>query len=261
MPEEYANLADTISTDDEWLSDVEDATDTEEDTGAAEQEQNEKEALEEKPAQTLKVKYNKEEREIDPYSPEAKDLLEKGLNYDKVRTERDSLRDSDAFKVLDAFAAQNGMTREEYVQFAAKHQRDALVRSEKQTLLKENPDAADELIDELAERRAAEKAVKIEQQQTSAKQAEWEAFANEYPGYSDLAQLPPVVQERVAAGETPVLAMRSYELAQARAKIAELEKEKTAEEQNKKNAEVAIGSSKSTNADAPYNAFLTNFVI
>lgn len=72
---------------------------------------------EQKPGETdkefkLRVKYNKEDRELTV--DEAREYAQKGLNYDKVVSERDSIKNSKAYKRLERAAKDKGMTIDEY---------------------------------------------------------------------------------------------------------------------------------------------------
>lgn len=62
--------------------------------------------------ETLRIKYNGEERDIS--LDEARILAQKGLNYDHVLAERDT-RYQRELNALDAVAARQGMTRAQYI--------------------------------------------------------------------------------------------------------------------------------------------------
>jgi hypothetical protein len=62
----------------------------------------------------IKIKYNHEEKEIT--LDEAKELAQKGLNYDKVYGEFDNLKKNPALSYVEKFAKQYNMTPEEVVQ-------------------------------------------------------------------------------------------------------------------------------------------------
>ncbi|MBR5543685.1 MAG: hypothetical protein IKU65_06280 [Oscillospiraceae bacterium] len=61
---------------------------------------------------TLRIKYNGEERDIT--LDEARVLAQKGMNYDHVVSERDTKYQRE-LQFLDRVAAENGMTREQYM--------------------------------------------------------------------------------------------------------------------------------------------------
>ena len=113
--DEYTNSSEAIDDGSDMF--VEDAptSDTQENVEQPEQENAETVQPEQKEApaqkgQTLKVKYNGEEKELT--FDEAVILAQKGMNYDKVTAERDTLRNSKEKQILEKFAKASGMNIE-----------------------------------------------------------------------------------------------------------------------------------------------------
>ncbi|MBO0959560.1 hypothetical protein J1P26_07410 [Neobacillus sp. MM2021_6] len=62
----------------------------------------------------LKVKFNHEEMELDEMT--ARELAQKGLNYDKVQEKLQALESDPRLNFIESLANQNGMTADEYIQ-------------------------------------------------------------------------------------------------------------------------------------------------
>jgi hypothetical protein len=101
---------------------VEDTTPTEE-TEVEAPETQEQETQTEQPEQTpfLKVKYNKEEMELD--EERARELAQKGLNYDKTIERLQALESDPRLSFIEDLAQQHGMTPDEYIE-AVQQQRE-----------------------------------------------------------------------------------------------------------------------------------------
>jgi hypothetical protein len=71
----------------------------------------------------LKVKYNKEEMELD--EERARELAQKGLNYDKVQERLQALESDPRLGFIEQLANQYGMTPQEYMQAVQQQQEQA----------------------------------------------------------------------------------------------------------------------------------------
>lgn len=115
MDEGMANQSQTdVATDvsTEQVSTVQSADNSEATTPSTEQQT----APAETPTtQTIKVKYNHEEKEI-PFE-EATTLIQKGLNYDKVQGTLQQMQEHPALKFVEKIAKENGMSTDELVQY------------------------------------------------------------------------------------------------------------------------------------------------
>ena len=165
---------------------------------------------------------------------------QKGMDYDHVRNERDQLRHSPEFEVLDKMAKASGMTRAEYIARIREMERAEEQRGIENQIRDMHPDAPDDLISETArlrqqaaeaEKRSAEeqkaRAVReaAEQSRRERQQKEMREFIEAYPDMRDFKkEIPAEVWERVRGGESLLSAYRAHENAQLKAKIAAMEK-------------------------------------
>lgn len=174
-------------------------------------------------------------------------LAQQGLDYERVRTERDQLREyrsqaDPALNVLKAFAEKSGMTLEEYVDYCRvqtimeggvdEPTAKAQVEVEKQRAQMDAQQRAGQEAQKLREEAQAQ-----EQARAQAQRRDMEAFLEAYPEVK-AADVPREVWEKVAAGESLVSAYARHQNQQLVAKIAAME-------QNGANAAKAPGSMKS----------------
>lgn len=216
-----------------------DATPTEE---AAEQPQEETTPAAE-PA-TFKVKHLGQEMELTQEQLIAN--AQKGMDYDRIRQERDALKNAPELQILDHYAKQNNMTRQEFVNFLKEQQMAQEVTTQVQRGIPE--DVAKQLVE--LRRKEAERTQKEQAaQQEQAQRKQFADFVQEYPG---VKEFPPEVKAAIESGETPLSAYRAWENRQLKAQLAAME-------QAKKNATKAVGS---VAGDAPPEAvddFLAGF--
>lgn len=190
----------------------------------------------------LTVKYNGKETKV------AKDdiptFVQKGMNYDHVMSELDSMRQGNAYKALKKFADKEGMSVEQYAKYVLdKEDADALTEAEAQ-VRKENPNLPNNIIKELAEARAAKKANNAKAEQSSAEEKAWAEALKEYPDMTR-ESIPEDVLEAVANGKSPLIALKNHEISQLKA----AQKKNAIEEKNQKNKEKSTGSMRGTSAD------------
>ena len=246
---------DTDDTDDEDLevSDTGDEDETAEDThsdeetGTAEGDrQNPEEQQQE--AETFTLKYKGQESS---YTREQLlELAQKGLDYDGLRADRDRLRDSHpALAIIDRYAKQNGMTREQYMEFAQQKADEAEVAPQIKQLMDSGvPEAAarelalrrlqEQRAGQIRQQQQTEQAARQtrEQQAADQKRADYRALVD-YANTNgiDLKELPQEVIRDIAGGMKPLEAYIRYENAQLRLKNSQLE-------QNQKNSKKNPGS-------------------
>jgi hypothetical protein len=204
------------------------------------------EGEENKPAEEqddgLTVKYNGKETKV------AKDdiptYVQKGMNYDHVMSELDSMRSGNMYKALKRAADKEGMSVEQYAKYVLdRDDADALSEAEA-AVRKENPNLPNNIIKELAEARAAKKQHNAKAEEASESEIAWAEALKEYPDMTR-DSIPDEVLQAVASGKTPLIAMKDYEIAQLRA-----EKKKNAiEEKNQKNKEKSTGSMNGNRSD------------
>ena len=168
-----------------------------------------------------KVNFLGEEKEL-PVS-ELVTAAQKGMNYDHVKDELNSLREESqkyekTYKLMENMARASGMTIEDYTQMCNDSIRNNQLQAQIDRGIPE--DVAKRLL-ELEEkenvRSAEEKKWKAEQE----KQEAYAALLREYP---DVKSLPDEVTQAVAAGEQPLTAYRAYENKQLKNEIAVLKK-------------------------------------
>ena len=221
------------------------------------------------PKAGIKVKFNHEERELT--LEEARELAEKGLALDKTRAELETLKSAREFKILDAYAARNNMTREQYVQYLEQNEEKLAVRDAEAEVRKNDPDLSDDAAREMAQMRVRQQAqqrqIDAQTRQAQARQAQqqdnvrqWEEFLREYPDLNTADKIPEEVQNAIRKGERPLTAMYRYELDKVKAESEALRGKLQAQEKNQKNRETAVGSVTGTDGTEDYiDAFFSGF--
>lgn len=221
------------------------------------------------PKAVIKVKFNHEERELT--LEEARELAEKGLALDKTRAELETLKSAREFKILDAYAARNNMSREQYVQYLEQNEEKLAVRDAEAEVRKKYPDLSDDAAREMAQMRVRQQAqqrqIDAQTQQAQARQAQqqdnvrqWEEFLREYPDLNTADKIPEEVQNAIRKGERPLTAMHRYELDKVKAESEALRGKLQAQEKNQKNRETAVGSVTGTDGTEDYiDAFFSGF--
>jgi hypothetical protein len=217
---------------------VEDTTPTEE-TEVEAPETQEQETQTEQPEQTpfLKVKYNKEEMELD--EERARELAQKGLNYDKTIERLQALESDPRLSFIEDLAQQHGMTPDEYIE-AVQQQRE---QSRIDELVSQgiSEEVAQELLESRRDReeRKKEKEAKAEEEKKNAEFGEFfnyfrEANGREYVPNQD--KIPENVWESVNQGVPLKFAYMAHENSQLRTQLSTLK-------QNQSNAQKApVGS-------------------
>lgn len=197
----------------------------------------------------LAVKYDGVEKQLT--EAEARELAQKGMNYDRIKQRYDELANSEELTLLDQLAKEAGVSnRTEFVKTLAQYSQHNAVNQYVEQLKQQHPDTDESVLRELAETKLRQQQKEREEQRLTTQQqaekqqkeafaAQYNAFITEYPNV-DTAKLPDEVIQSMAAGETMLSAYRGYELKQLRA-------EKAAAEANQKNKNKALGSVKDGN--------------
>lgn len=190
----------------------------------------------------LTVKYNGKETKV------AKDdiptYVQKGMNYDHVMSELDSMRSGNMYKALKRAADKEGMSVEQYAKFVLdRDDADALSEAEA-AVRKENPNLPNNIIKELAEARAAKKQHNAKAEEHSEAEKAWAEALREYPDMT-MDSVPQDVLEAVAKGKNPLLALKDNEIAQLKA----AQQKSAIEEKNQKNKEKSTGSMNGNRSD------------
>ena len=208
MPEELNQVTDD-NIFDGMLDEIDDTPINEESDDIAEEESS---PVETAPAESaspfLTVKYLQEEKNLT--EDEARKYAQMGMDYDRIREKYDALSPYAAdIKRLESLAAKNGTSISEYLSRLDDVQTEFEVSKELQTLKESYPDAPDEVITELANKRVLEKQNIAIQNQTKLQSAEQEKaqkeidlFLEEFPEFKSKGPeaLDPKVFEYVQQG-------------------------------------------------------------
>lgn len=200
------------------------------------------ESAQDEPA--YKVKYYGEEQEMTVSQLVA--AAQKGMDYDNVRTKLEAAQNDPAREFLARVAKESGMEPDEYLQYAKQQLQTQAV----QPLLDKgfSEGEAKELL--LArEQKASMEAAQAAERQKQKELEPWMALRMEYP---ELTQLAPQVVERIVKGESPIAAMRAFELEQLRAQLA-------AQKANEKNKYTTPGSASGLGGKDKQDPFTQGF--
>ena len=201
----------------------------------------------------ITVKYNGKEQKVG--KDEIPTLVQKGLNYDHIQSELDSMRSGNMYKALKRAADKEGMSVEQYAKFVLDSEdADALSEAEA-AVRKENPNLPNNIIKELAEARASKKMNHAKADESSAEEKAWAEALKEYPDMTR-DSIPEEVLHAVAGGKSPLIALKNYEISQLKA----AQKKQAVEEKNQKNKEKSTGSMSGTRSDGEMDDFLKGFI-
>jgi hypothetical protein len=198
----------------------------------------EQETQTEQPEQTpfLKVKYNKEEMELD--EERARELAQKGLNYDKTIERLQALESDPRLSFIEDLAQQHGMTPDEYIE-AVQQQRE---QSRIDELVSQgiSEEVAQEMLENRKFRDQYEKGeeAKAEEEKKNAEFGEFFNYFREANGGNMylIRTIPENVWESVNQGVPLKFAYMAHENSQLRTQLSTLK-------QNQSNAQKApVGS-------------------
>lgn len=188
------------------------------------------------------IKNRDEQRQVT--REELVSMAQKGWDYDKVREERDQLRQyraetDPAMEVIKRYAARSNMSVSEYLDYCRKQELIATGMSEKDAAQKVSFDKERAELDrqraELDARdQQANDARRMAQEQAKARQKDIESFYKAYPKV-DPKSIPQEVWDAVKSGDTLTNAYTRYENQRLQAEIAALK-------QNNKNKSQSPGS-------------------
>lgn len=187
----------------------------------------------------LTVKYNKADRKLS--KKEAIEFAQKGMNYDHVKEELDSYRTGPIGRAMKAYADQAGMSVEAYAEMMSKQAEAAAEKQAIEDLREKYPDAPDDLLREYAKLQRDRNAEEAKSAEDAKLQRDWADALAEYPDIKADA-IPQDVHEAVAQGITPREALRMHELAELRAKVAELTAAQETKAKQSDNRARSIGS-------------------
>lgn len=190
----------------------------------------------------LTVKYNGKEQKVG--KEEIPTLVQKGLNYDHIQGELESMRSGNMYKVLKKAADKEGMSVEQYAKYVLDKEDADTLTAEENAVRKEFPNLPNNIVKELAEARATKKQHNAKADESSETERAWAEALKEYP---DITRdtIPQEVLEAVAGGKTPLIAMKNYEISQLKA----AQRKTAIDEKNLKNKEKSTGSMNGNRSD------------
>jgi hypothetical protein len=197
----------------------------------------------------LRIKYNKEELELD--EEKARELAQKGLNYDKVQERLQALESDPRLSLVEQLAKESNMTVEEWVQ--AVHQQREQARLNE--LIEQNipEDIAKEMLENRKFREQYESKQK-EEQARAKQEAEYREFFQTFPDVK-ADQIPGEVWEAHQKGKSLVDAYTHYENKRLKEQLAVLKQN----EENAKRAPVGSVTQHGTTEPAVEDDFLRGF--
>jgi hypothetical protein len=191
------------------------------------------EVQEETPARELvKVKHLHEEKEIDPYTDEGKAYIQKGMDYERIKTKYESSKSASDF--VESLARQQGMNVDEYMKAVNDHQRQQEIES-----LATANGLNNEMAEELYLLRQERKQREVRESELQAKERQNQEYMDFFKEFPDVSaeQIPNEVFEFRAKNPNTSL-VDAYVRHQYNQMI---NKNKT-QEVNEKNAKTATGS-------------------
>ena len=222
LPDDFEMPTDTAET-------VEDTTPTEQtDDGFEQTETQDQEPQTEQTEQTspfLKVKYNKEEMELDEAT--ARELAQKGLNYDKVTERLQALESDPRLALVEQLAQQQNMSVDEYVQAVQQYQE----QQQLDELIQQN--IPEEYAREMLENRRFREQLQQERQQREQEAKQQQEFADFFKYFRDTNgrdfvpeqdQIPQSVWDANAQGIPLRYAFAEHENQQLRQQLATFQK-------------------------------------
>lgn len=253
----------TETTEDETEEEAEEET-TEEQEAAenTEDETAEEKDKEEATPATFKVKHNGKELELT--QDEVIASAQKGMDYDRIRAERDSLKNSREVQLINRLARQAGMPVHDYIEGLEEQLHNANVTARATRYIEGGMDdeAAYRLADTEIRKEQLENTIAAqnsEQQAVAEMNAKIQKGIEEFERiYPDVMEIPQeVIADIQTTGKTPVQAYRDYQQAQREAELERKEKELAKREKTKENQETSPGSVKGK-TDKP-DPFLEGF--
>ena len=209
------------------------------------------------PGEEPKYKVQLGGRELEMTVSELVAAAQKGLEDDSMRAQADAARQAlPALRMVEQYAAANGMTAQQYLQFAQQNIHRQAVEQLTQKGVPE--ETARELVDERMQLEAERRTIAPLLQRMNAEEARrkardpWLEMTREYP---DVVNVPESVLLSVQKGERPLAAMRAWELEQLRAKLSAQEMQLSAQAAALKNRQTTPGSAAGA-ADTRRDPFL-----
>lgn len=186
--------------------------------------------------QTIKIKYNHEEKEI-PLD-EATNYIQKGMNYDKVYEQLNSLQSNPALGFVENLAKTSGMTIEQYIEAANKQ----IEQDRLNQLIQQN--IPEDLAKEIMANRQFRQQYEAKQKDIEAQEkrnADYQTFVKTYPDIKP-ETIPGEVWNNVNKGMSLVDAYTRYENQKLKAQMEKLTQSQQTQQTNQANAASSTGS-------------------
>lgn len=208
---------------------------------------------------TIKYKGKEEVLHLTPEQLIA--MLQKGRAYDEVKQQRDDAqkgaKDIDALnRMADYLAANNGMTRAEYLEYIGSQASEDGIRAR---IAEEHPDLDPDIVDKLVELELSKVTAAKEAAEDEKAAADIAALTAEYPD-AKIDDLPADVQADIENGMKPVEAMRMHELRELRKTKAELDTQIAALQKEKSNAFRSPGRADTRETGGAADPFLKGYL-
>ena len=219
MNEETTNLETTMDPMEGEDLFADDSQPQEEATGeGTEETQESPQESDQKPAEpTYKVKFKGKEQEL-PVS-QLVTLAQKGMNYDIVYNELNTLKASPEIQLMEEMARRHGMTREDYVKAVRESMQQQAIQEQ---VAKGVPEEVAKRLSYLEAKDKANTKAQMEAAKAAYTRKQFAELAAEYP---DIKEFPQEVIEAINKGKSPLDAYRAYDLQQTRKKIEALQKQ------------------------------------
>lgn len=228
----------------------------------------------EKESQTVKAVYNGKEFLLDKEAAKKAaqglglnenqliTVIQKGLNYDNLKT---SFASSPESKALDILAENADMSRKDYINAVLKDGENMLQKKEEDILREKYPYADDEDIAQMAQNIVSQKkSLRIEKAKKEAEAVKqegakvWVDFFKKFPHIKP-DDLPPDMYERVKNGENPITVQLEIEKNNLEKENREIKRKLDAAWKNNANKAKAIGSIRSDGKEET-DDFLSGFL-
>lgn len=174
------------------------------------------------PKETHKIKYNGKEMELS--YDELIANAQKGMNYDHILSERDSLKNSETNKLLTEIAKENGLKPEEFLASLKESKTNEKIMNRAKELEAEG--MKPEHAKKMAELELKQPTQAKEPDEVKLLENEFKTLHQEFPetkDFKELSDFPKEVIELIKQGKSPLVAYAKYQMEEMK-KNAEIEK-------------------------------------
>jgi hypothetical protein len=179
-------------------------------------------------------------------------LLQKGLDYDHVKGDRDRMRG-----VIEFYAGQSGVSADEYLNYVTANMDAIAHENAKRAVEAERPDLDEAAISEMARARTARQRDETARA-NAAREGQFLTFVRRFPGVKS-EDIPADVIAAVRNGANLTEEYSAYRVRAAEQRIAEFEAKAKAETKNEENKSRALGNMGTAGGATEPDAFLAGF--